>query len=658
MASAATGSLDRHRPEKVMSGSAPPELGTALLAAALDGIVVMDADGLIRELNPAAERAFGYSRDETLGRPLAELILPPEQRMAGRAGLQRLVEAGPGRMTGQRIKLEGMRKDGSLFPLELAITELPPHDGMYLAYLRDITDRKAAEAALLESEAKLKAFMDHAPISVHIRDREGRYVVANPQTARLFKRPLHEIIGRHPHEILPPDMAEQAEMRLAEARLKGEVIVDEDRQVDLDPCFWLRTIRVPLKDAAGELVGLGTFDIDITERKRAEAELQRQREVLHQSEKLAALGSLLAGVAHELNNPLSVVLGRSIMLEEDVTDPVIREQLGALRAAAERCARIVRTFLSMARQKPQARRRIAVEASIEAALELLAYGLQTAGIEVMRDWQAGSAGSVDADEDALHQVFLNLIVNAQQALSDRPGPRRLGLSTRIDGAWLELAVADNGPGIERAIRGRVFDPFFTTKPEGSGTGIGLAVCHGIVTAHGGSIELGEPEGGGARFVLRLPLAPAEPPAKQSPAAGEPASPLAAHVLVVDDEPDIVTLLADIVAREGCTVTRAGSGEAALCALAGERFDLVITDLRMAGQDGRALLDRLAGQDGRRPAVIVLTGDILALPKLGRMQDPQTILLEKPVEPAVLRDAVRRLLALCPRPPESRPRGYG
>ena len=431
-----------------MSGSAPPELGTALLAAALDGIVLMDGAGLVREFNPAAERAFGYRRDEALGRPLAELILPPAQRVADPAGLRRLM-AGPERMVGRRIELEGMRKDGSLFPMELAITELPPHDGMFLAYLRDITDRKAAEAARLESEARLKAFLDHAPISVHIRDRDGRYVVANPQTARLFKRPLHEIIGRQPHEILPPDMAARAEARLAEARLTGEVIVDEERQVDLDPCFWLRTIRVPLKDAAGELVGLGTFDIDITPRKRAEAELQRQREVLHQSEKLAALGSLLAGVAHELNNPLSVVLGRSIMLEEEVDDPALREQLGALRVAAERCARIVRSFLSMARQRPQARRRVAVEASLEAALELLAYGLQTAGIEVTRDWRAGPADIVDADEDALHQVFLNLIVNAQQALHDRPEPRRLWLSTRLDGSWLELTVADNGPGIPR-----------------------------------------------------------------------------------------------------------------------------------------------------------------------------------------------------------------
>ena len=125
--------------------------------------------------------------------------------------------------------------------------------------------------------------------------------------------------------------------------------------------------------------------------------------------------------------------------------------------------------------------------------------------------------------------------------------------------------------------------------------------------------------------------------------------MAAHVLVVDDEPDIVTLLADVVGREGCTVTRADSGEAALSALDGERFDLVITDLRMAGRDGRALLDRLAGQDGRRPAVIVLTGDILALPKLGREQEPRTILLEKPVEPAVLRAALRRLLTPAPSP---------
>ena len=630
-------------------GDGSPELAAALLAAALDGIAVMDETGLVRELNPAAERIFDYGREEALGRPLSELIVPPAHRAAHESDLRQLLATGQGRMVGRRIETQGMRKDGSLFPIELAITELRrPQGRMFLAYLRDITDRRTAEAALVASEAKLEAFIDNAPISVHIRDRDGRYVVANPQTARLFKRPLHEIIGRQPHEILPADMAARAEARLAEARLTGEVTVDEEREVDLDPCYWLRTIRVPLTDAAGELVGLGTFDIDITERKRAEAELQRQRDALHQGEKLAALGSLLAGVAHELNNPLSVVLGRSIMLEEDVTEPAIREQLAALRTAAERCARIVRTFLSMARQRPRIRRRIAVEASVEAALELLAYGLQTAGIEVVRDWRAGPGGVIDADEDELHQVFLNLIANARQALQEQAGQRRLWLASRVAGDWLELTVADDGPGIPAAIRARVFDPFFTTKPEGAGTGIGLAVCHGIVTAHGGSIELRERDGGGARFTLRLPLAPA---GETAIAAGaEPATPLGAHVLVVDDEPDIVTLLADMLGREGCTVSCAGSGEEGLRALARERFDLVITDLRMAGADGRALLDRLPPRDDRgRPAVIVLTGDILTPPKLGLEPGPQPILLEKPVEPAVLRQALQRLLATLPKP---------
>jgi two-component system NtrC family sensor kinase len=618
------------------------DLAGALLEAALDGIIVMDQAGAIRELNPAAERMFGYSRSEALGRPLSDLIVVPSDLGPHERGPGGLTASGRSRMLGRRVELEAMRRDGAVFPVELAVNELRrPSGHLVVAYMRDLTERRAAESARLDSEAKLRAFIENAPISVHIRDSDGRYVIANPQTARLFRRPLNEIIGRHPHEILPPDMVERAERGLAQAQRTGEVQIDDEREVQLDPCLWLRTIRVPLKDAAGEVVGLGTFDIDITERKRADAELQRQREILHQREKLAALGSLLAGVAHELNNPLSVVLGRSIMLEEEVTDPALHEQLAAIRTAAERCARIVRTFLAMARQRPAVRRAVALEPALESAIELLAYGLQTTGIEVIRDWSACAPNVIEADEDGLQQVFLNLLVNAQQALQDSPEPRCLWLSTEAGDGWLELTVADNGPGIPSPVRPRVFDPFFTTKPEGAGTGIGLAVCHGIITSHGGSIEVTERPGGGARFTVRLPMAPSEDPGLAAMPEGA-AEPLSAHVLVVDDEPDIVSLLADVLGREGCTVSPVRSGEEGIRELDRRRFDLVITDLRMAGQDGRALLDRLP-RSGVGPAVIVLTGDVLGAPRIGAGLDPPPLVIEKPVEPHVLRKAVRQLL---------------
>jgi two-component system NtrC family sensor kinase len=234
-------------------------------------------------------------------------------------------------------------------------------------------------------------------------------------------------------------------------------------------------------------------------KKRAAAELTRQRESSYQREKLAALGSLLAGVAHELNNPLSVVVARAVMLEEQGY-PASQAAALKIRTAAERCARIVRTFLAMARQQPPERGPVAINDVVTAALDMTVYTVRTSGIEVALDL-AKDIPPILADADQLHQVLLNLIVNAQQLLQDRPGPRRIRVASRYDPDTrvIHIAVADNGPGIPEHLRARVFEPYFTTKPTGQGTGMGLAVSHGIVEAHGGTLRLDCPEMGGSRI---------------------------------------------------------------------------------------------------------------------------------------------------------------
>ena len=245
-----------------------------------------------------------------------------------------------------------------------------------------------------------------------------------------------------------------------------------------------------------------TTSVDLTALRAAQAEVARSREALHQSEKLTALGALLAGVAHELNNPLSVVVGYSSMLQEIGSDPAMAARAEKIHAAAERCARIVRTFLAMARARPPRREPVALGEVVMGALELAAYGLRSADVEV-ETRPAGRAAAVHGDADQLHQVVVNLVVNAQQALLARAAPRRLAIR-----AWAE----GDGGGARgrrqrsrhgrRRWRSRAFEPFFTTKPQGVGTGVGLSVCHGIVAAHGGRIELDTARGEGARFRVR------------------------------------------------------------------------------------------------------------------------------------------------------------
>ena len=272
----------------------------------------------------------------------------------------------------------------------------------------------------------------------------------------------------------------------------------------MDPRLELEVHGIPMQYQAKP--HMLTIARDITEKKRASEELARQREMLHQREKLAALGSLLAGVAHELNNPLSVVVARAAILEER-DDPATREAAAKIRAAAERCARIVRTFLAMARQQQPQRVPVAINEVVSGGARYHRLCAQNQRYRSSaRSGRAGPALSLPI-ADQLHQVLMNLIINAQQALQDQPPPRKLSLTSRFDADAnaIRIAVADNGPGIPEAVRSRIFEPYFTTKPLGAGTGVGLAVCLGIVEAHGGTLTVDSGDGSGTVFTVVLPV---------------------------------------------------------------------------------------------------------------------------------------------------------
>jgi CheY-like chemotaxis protein len=360
---------------------------------------------------------------------------------------------------------------------------------------------------------------------------------------------------------------------------------------------------------------------------------------------MAAFGSLLAGVAHELNNPLSIVLGSALILREqvEVEHPTIAEKAERIHLAADRCARIVRSFLAMARQQAAVRRPLEARRVIEDALQLLAYQLRSDGIEVAQDIPPGLPPLL-GDADQLQQVIANLLTNARQALEQRPSPRRINLAARADGDAVEITVADNGPGVSPAHRTRIFDPFFTTKPLGAGTGIGLAVSRGIAEVHGGSLCLGEAPGGGACFVLRVPRAPAE----EAPGNGNTSCRVEAgsaqpkrRALVVDDEPDLAGMLADLLGPLGYRCDLAATGRNAQRLLSDHDYDAILCDLRMPEMGGQALygwLEENRPHLCRRTAFI--TGATLNPAAGGLLASSGRPVLEKPFA----LDDVRRLVA--------------
>jgi two-component system NtrC family sensor kinase len=383
---------------------------------------------------------------------------------------------------------------------------------------------------------------------------------------------------------------------------------------------------------------------DITEMKRAEDEIARQREALHQADKISALGSLLAGVAHELNNPLSIVVGRAAMLEDADLDPKVEAAVASIRTAAERCAKIVKTFLAMARQQAPTRRPVRIDRIVAAALDLLGYGLESGGIRVTADVPADLPPTM-ADPDQLTQVLTNLVTNAQQAMIGWSGRRELAIVAEHDRRHnqLRITVSDSGPGIPEELRSRIFDPFFTTKPAGGGTGIGLAVCRGIVEAHEGTISVVVAPGGGALFVITLPVVGTLGATPRSELPADHAGP-AGRVLIVDDEEDIRHMLAEILADDGHVVEQASNGREALERLSESRFDLVISDLIMPQLDGPGLYEELCRRDlAMASHLLFITGDTLSASARAFLQRVHRPAIEKPFVPADVRRAVRAAL---------------
>lgn len=511
------------------------------------------------------------------------------------------------------------------------------------AVARSFAAARADRAALAASEARYRSVIDTQTELVARHTPDGRATFANSAYCRQLGRTLDEVLARAESQFdyLAPEDQARHEAHLA--RLTPEhptaTITVKVWLPRAPGDFWEEWTDTGIFDADGRMVEIQSVGRDITDKVRAEQELRRQREALHQSEKLAALGSLLAGVAHELNNPLSIVVGYAGMLEETAPDEPTRRRTGEIARAADRCARIVRTFLAMARSRPAEKRAVDVEAVIDQVLELAAYGLRSTGVEVVLD--RGHPPPLHADPDQIHQVILNVVLNAQQAMTGADGPRRLAIRTGAEAATVVIEIADTGPGIDPAIADRVFDPFFTTKPQGVGTGIGLAVSRGIVEAHGGSITLGPAPGGGA--LCRITLPAAVPDTLAPPGAVAPASLPTGRILIVDDEPAIAALLAEALAADGHDARTATSGADALHAVAAARFDAVLTDLRMPDLDGARLVPRLVAADPRLEGrILAMTGDALSATAPDGVR-----LLEKPVDPVTLRAA----LAALPTPRE-------
>jgi two-component system NtrC family sensor kinase len=622
-------------PPGVASAALPaPEPG--MLSALLDHIpgrvVVVGRDHRYLYVNREFLEFQGLQPEQALGRHVAELL--------GQAVFETYIPVAERLFAGESIRWEGWveyPKQGRRYMQEHLLPYAPAGGRVeaVIAFGRELTELKERElelAAKLQelqtSEALKSAIVDHALVALITTDADGRVVEFNPAAETMFGRRRADTIGRRISELIMPERfrgPHEAGMRRMQSggaprvlgkRLELHALRADGSEFPIEMVLW----RTDVSHAVLYTASI----VDLTERQTSAREIERQRDALRQSEKLSAMGSLLAGVAHELNNPLAIVMGRASLLEEKCVEQAelpaahLRNDAQLIREAAERCGRIVRTFLNMARSQPAERASVPLNDMVRAAVDMLQYGYRTHGIEL--DIQLGEAlPPVMADPDQIGQIVLNLLVNAQQALAGRSGMRRVTVQTGVEPrretreprVWLR--VVDNGPGVTEQLRSRIFEPYFTTKPEGHGTGIGLAVSRSMARDHGGELVLEPDRGdGGASFRLSLPIsgiAEAESVPGALPVLG---ASLTARVLVVDDEVELSALMRDMLEAAGYDVATAESGMVALEMLATARFDAIVSDLRMPDMDGAALWRAVSKQHpSLARAMLFVTGDTLS-----------------------------------------------
>lgn len=613
---------------------------SAIVEKSLLGIITIDEVGHVVEFNPASVEMFGYDRHQAIGRNLTDLIIPETHRKAHSDGLARYLRTGEARVLGKRLELTATRADGSEFPVELSISANRVGDSNYFtAFLADLTGKQAAEMALRASEEQYRSIFNTASDALILWDAEGKMVDANPAAWQMagytqkefFKKPFHEHIHASSHASLKKFKSDVATAKAASTETR--VIHKDGTLIDLES----RSIPMPYQGQPHIL----TITRDITEQKKVAEELAHQREALRQSEKLSAMGELLAGVAHELNNPLAILMGRTALLENKITDPAIKTDVEKIHTAADRCGRIVRTFLGMARQKPPERKPGNLNDVVTSAIELLGYGLRTSGIE-LEPRLSNHLSEQQMDVDQIGQIIINLLVNAQHMLAEQPEPRHITIETGEASGGVYCRVTDNGPGVPDELRQRIFDPFFTTKSGNVGTGIGLSVSRSIAREHGGKLQLEETKRG-ATFTLWLPLhlqSTTNEPAIESPELTESQG---GYALIVEDEPEVADLLVEILQSAGIQATWVSGGIEAINWLESHTCDLILSDIRMPDMDGPGLWRALKQQhpDLLRHTAFI-TGDTLSAAITPFLKETGAPLLEKPFTPEQVLTLVARI----------------
>jgi PAS domain S-box-containing protein len=532
----------------------------------LAGIYLTTASGEILDCNPALARIFGYERDELRRLRAQELYFDVEARDGN---LRRL------RAEGEVVSGEVMmrRRDGK--PVWVLFCERlrGAADGREVisGTLIDITARKEAEEALRLSEHRLQSLVSEVPVVLFVLDRDGIFTLSEGRGLAVLGLRPGEVVGRSALELYRDFPQVVAHLRRA---LAGETTraTLEVGPVTFDTAF------TPLRDGDGAISGLVGVALDVTERRLAEEDLRR-------NQRLESIGTLAGGLAHDFNNLLTAVLANVSMAREAGSDAERRELLGDAELASRRARDLTRQLLTFSRGGAPVRKMLSLENTLRETLGFALAGTPVSGEAVVE----ADLWPVEADEGQLVQVLNNLLLNAAQAM---PGGGRVVVrasnrpAAGDEGPRVQIAVEDDGAGIPADLLPRVFDPYFTTREKGHG--LGLAVVHSIVRAHGGRVSVDSRPGLGSTFTVELPASPggvaAGPPLPVEATRGR------GRILVMDDEPLVRKSAERALEVLGYEVVATHDGAEAVARFRAERaagrgFDAVILDLTVPGGMG-------------------------------------------------------------------------
>lgn len=417
-----------------------------------------------------------------------------------------------------------------------------------------------------------------------------------------------------------------------------------------------RRVPVHSRDECGQLAQVFNQMMESIEESRSRLEqnveqLKMTQEKLHEqlafSKRLSLIGEFVAGVAHELNNPLAAIVGFSELLKMSPPDENRARHYDIIFKSALRCKKVVQSLLSFARREKPKREAVCLNRMVESVLELIGYSLRTSKIQLTTHLEPGLP-PVLADSNQIQQVLLNILANAQQALEGREGGR-IKITTELRKPNVRVTIEDNGPGIPPENMSRLFDPFFTTKEVGRGTGLGLSLCYGFIKEHGGSIMPVSQLGKGATFIVDLPASEASAGLVDSATPhsmkSDPARGKGKRVLVIDDEQAILKLIDEVLSPQGYEVKVAADGESALTELKANVFDLAVCDWKMPGMGGRQIYEHLRASNPEMcRRMIFISGDVVNAEMREFLEIEKRPCLAKPFTIPEFHTAVEDLLA--------------